>query len=114
VVDVTGTDIALYLNNVNLDNVIMNDTNTFIDSFGIIDVTETNTGLYLSSVSFSSIILNDTGSPVSVSDGWCHPPDSDITLQCWLWCPTLLIDIFSVIDVVSDRLTDTAGPRMHP
>jgi hypothetical protein len=69
VVDVTGTDIALYLYNVDLDNVIMNDTNTFIDSFGIIDVTETNTGLCLSSVSFSSIILNDTGSPVSVSDG---------------------------------------------
>jgi hypothetical protein len=56
VVYVTETDTALYLNNVNLDNVILNDTETFVDSAGLVDVTETDTGLCLSSVSFPSII----------------------------------------------------------
>jgi hypothetical protein len=64
VVDVTKTDSALYLNNVGLDNVILNNTDTFIDSVGLVDVIETDTGLCLSSVSFPSIILNDTGTHV--------------------------------------------------
>jgi hypothetical protein len=46
----------------------------------------------------------------SVSDGWHHPLDSGIVLQCQLWCPTLVFDIYSVIDAVSNRLTDTIGP----
>jgi hypothetical protein len=86
VVDVTETNTALCLNSVNLDNCILNCTDTFIDSVGLVDVTETDTGLCLSSVSLPSVILNDTDTPVIVLEGWCHPPDSDITLQCWLWC----------------------------
>jgi hypothetical protein len=61
---VTEIDTALCLNNVNLGNVIFNDTDSFVDSVSLIDVTETDTGLCLSSVSFPSIILNDTGTPV--------------------------------------------------
>jgi hypothetical protein len=44
-----------------------------------------------------------------VSDGWHHPPDSGIILQCQLWCLTLVFNISNVIDVVSDRLTNTIG-----
>jgi hypothetical protein len=80
VVDVKETDTAIYLNSVGLDNVILNDNYTFIDSVGLIDVIDTNTRLCLSSVGFPSVILNDTGTPISVSNGWRHPPDSDITL----------------------------------
>jgi hypothetical protein len=109
VVDVTETDIAFYLNNVGLDNVILNDTDTFIDSVDLINVIDTDTGLCLSSVSFPSIILNDTGTPVSVSDGWCHPAHSIITLCCPLWWPTLVFDISSVVDTMSDWLTDIAA-----
>jgi hypothetical protein len=43
VVDVTEIDIAHCLNSVGLDNVILNDTNTFVDSVVLIDVTKTNT-----------------------------------------------------------------------
>jgi hypothetical protein len=85
VVDATEINTALCLNNVSLDNCILNYTDTFIDSVGLVDVTETDTGLCLSSVSLPSVILNDTDTPVLVLEGWCHPPDSDITLQCWLW-----------------------------
>jgi hypothetical protein len=109
-VDITETDTALCLNNVSFDNVILNDTDTFIDNIDLVDVTYTNTRLCLSSVGFPSVILKDTGTPVSVSDGWRHPPDSGITLQCRLWCLTLVFDISSVIDTVSDRLSDTADP----
>jgi hypothetical protein len=42
VVDVTETDTAHCLN-VGLDNVILNDTNTFVDNVGLIDVTKTDT-----------------------------------------------------------------------
>jgi hypothetical protein len=80
VIDVTETDTALCLNSVSLDNVILNDTDTFADSVGLIDVTKTDTGLCLRSVGFSSVILNDIGTLVSVSDIWHHPPDSGITL----------------------------------
>jgi hypothetical protein len=45
-----------------------------------------------------------------VSDGCLHPPDSGITLQCRLWCPTLVFDISSVVDAISDQLIDNAGP----
>jgi hypothetical protein len=45
-----------------------------------------------------------------VSDGWHHPLDSGITLQCRLWYLTLVFDISSVIDAVLDRLTDTTYP----
>jgi hypothetical protein len=48
--------------------------------------------------------------PFSGSNGWCHPPDSSIALQCQLWCPTLVFDISNVVDAVSDRLTNTADP----
>jgi hypothetical protein len=64
VVDVTETDTTLSLNSVGLGNVILNDTDTFIDSVGVIDVIETDTRLGLSSVGFPSIILNDTATPV--------------------------------------------------
>jgi predicted RNase H-like nuclease len=64
VVDVTETDTAFYLNSVILDNVILNDTDTFIDSASLVDVIENDTGLCLSSVDFPSIILNDTGTPI--------------------------------------------------
>jgi hypothetical protein len=64
VVDVTETNIALCLNNASLDNVILNDTKTFIDSVSLIDVTETNIRLCLSSVNFSNVILNDIGTPI--------------------------------------------------
>jgi hypothetical protein len=50
VVDVTETNIALCLNNVGRGNVILNDTDTFIDNVGLVDVTDT--GLGLSSVGF--------------------------------------------------------------
>jgi hypothetical protein len=49
VVHVTEINTALWLNNTGLDNVILNDTNTFVDSVGLIDV------------GFPSVILNDTG-----------------------------------------------------
>jgi hypothetical protein len=97
VVDVTEIDTAHCFNSVSLDNVILNDTDTFIDSVGLVDVTDTNTGLCLISVDFSSIILNDIGTPVSMSNGWHHPPDSDITLQCWLCYPIMVFDIFIVL-----------------
>jgi hypothetical protein len=96
VVYVTETDTALYLNNVNLDNVILNDTETFADSAGLVDVTETDTRLCLSSVGFPSIILNDAGTPILVLDGWCHTLNSGIILQCRLWWPTLVFDISSI------------------
>jgi hypothetical protein len=108
VVDVTETNIALCLNNVGRGNVILNDTDTFIDNVGLVDVTDT--GLGLSSVGFPGIILNDTSTPILVLDGWRHPLDSGITWQCRLWCSTLVFDISSVVDAVSDRLTDTVGP----
>jgi hypothetical protein len=63
-VDVIEIDIGLYLNNVGLDNVILNDTDTFVDSVSLIDVIETDIGLCLSSVNFPSVILNDMGTPV--------------------------------------------------
>jgi hypothetical protein len=68
----------------------------------VVDVSETDTALYLNSVSLDNVILNDTGTPILVSDGWRHPPDSGITLQCQLWCPTLVFDISSVNDAVLD------------
>jgi hypothetical protein len=108
VVDVTETNTALCLNSVGLGNVIVNDTDTFIDNASLVDVIETDTGLCLSSVSFPTVILNDTGTPVSVSGGWHHPLDSGITLQCRLWCPTLVFVISNVVDAVLDQLTDTA------
>jgi hypothetical protein len=110
VVDVSETDTALYLNSVGLDNDILNDTDTFVDSVGLIDIIEIDIVLCLSSVGFPSVILNDTGTPILVSDGWRHPPDSGITLQCQLWCPTLVFDISSINDAVLDWFTDTAGP----
>jgi hypothetical protein len=64
VVDVTETNTALCLNIVSIDNVILNNTNTFIHSVGLVDVTETDIELCLNSVSFSSVILNDTSTPV--------------------------------------------------
>jgi hypothetical protein len=67
-VDITETDTALCLNSVSFDNVILNDTDTFIDNIGLVDVTYTNTRLCLSSVGFPSVILKDTGTPVSVSE----------------------------------------------
>jgi hypothetical protein len=82
VVDVIETDTALCSNSVDVDNVILNDTSTFVDSVFLIDVTGTDTGLCFSSVGFLSVILNDTGTPVSMSDEWHHPPNSGITLQC--------------------------------
>jgi hypothetical protein len=45
-----------------------------------------------------------------VSDGWGHPSDSGITLQCRLWYLTLVFDISSAVDTVSDWLTDIVGP----
>jgi hypothetical protein len=69
VVDATETDTALCLNSVSLDNVILNDTHTFVDSVDLIDATETDTGLCLSRVRFPSVILNGTGTPV-FSVGW--------------------------------------------
>jgi hypothetical protein len=82
VVDVIETDTALCSNSVDVDNVILNDTGTFVDSVFLIDVTGIDTGVCLSSVGFLSVILNGTGTPVSMSDGWHHPSDSGITLQC--------------------------------
>jgi hypothetical protein len=79
-IDVIETDTTLCLNTVGLDNVILNDTDTFIDSVGLVDVTKTDTRHCLSSVSFPSIILNDAGTLVSVSDRRHHPLDSGITL----------------------------------
>jgi hypothetical protein len=38
--DVTEINTALYLNSVGLDNVILNDTDTFVDSVGLVDVTK--------------------------------------------------------------------------
>jgi hypothetical protein len=70
VVDVSKTDTALCLNNVSLDNVILNDTDTFIYSVGLIDVTDIDIGLCLRSVGFPSVILIDTVTPISVLDGW--------------------------------------------
>jgi hypothetical protein len=64
VVDGTKTDTALCLNGVDLDNVILNDTDTFVDSVSPVDVRETNTGLCSSSVGFPSVILTDNGTPV--------------------------------------------------
>jgi hypothetical protein len=64
VVDVTKNDTALFLNNVGIDNVILNNIDTFIDSVDLLDVTLTDTGHCLSSVSFSSVILNDNGTPI--------------------------------------------------
>jgi hypothetical protein len=64
VVDVTETNTSLCLNNLTLDNVILNGTDTFIDSVGLIDVTEIDTGPCLRSVDFSSIILNNTSTLV--------------------------------------------------
>jgi hypothetical protein len=110
VVDVTKTDTTVCLNNVGPDNVILNNTDTFIDRVGLVDVTETDNGHCLCSVSFPSIILKDTGTSILVSNGWHHPPDSGITLQCRLWCPTLVFDISSVVDIVSDRFIDIACP----
>jgi hypothetical protein len=107
VVDVIQIDTALCLNCAGLDNVILNDTYTFVDSVFLIDVIETDIRHCLSSVGFPSVILNDTSTPVSVSDRWHHPPDSGITLQCPIWCPTLVFKISSVVDAMLDRLTDT-------
>jgi hypothetical protein len=109
-VDVIEIDTAVCLSSVSFDNVILNDTDTFVDNVSLVDVTYTNSGLCLSSVCFPRVILNGTGTPVSVSNGWRHPPDSGITLQCRLSCLTLVFDIFSVVDAVSDRLSDTADP----
>jgi hypothetical protein len=92
VVDVAETDTSLCLSNVGLENVIFNDIDTFVDSVVLVNVTDTDTRLCLSSAGFPSVILNDIGTPVLVSDGWRHPPDSGITLQCRLWCPTLVFD----------------------
>jgi hypothetical protein len=66
VVDVIETNIVLCLNNVHLDHVILNDTDTFIDSVDLFDVTETGSELCLSSVGFPSIILNNTGTPIFI------------------------------------------------
>jgi hypothetical protein len=99
---VKKTNTTLCLNSVSLDNVIFNDTDTFVDSVGLVDVTKIDIGLCLSSVDFPSVILNNSGTLVSVSDGWCHPPDSGITLQCQLLCSTLIFDILCVVDGVSD------------
>jgi hypothetical protein len=63
-IDVTEMDTALFLKSVDIDSVILNDTNTFVDNVDLDDVTESDTGLCLSSVGFPSIILNDTGTPV--------------------------------------------------
>jgi hypothetical protein len=68
VVDVIEINIALCLKSIGLDNVILDDTDTFVDSVGLVDVIEIDTRLCLNSVSFPSIILNDTGTPVLVSD----------------------------------------------
>jgi hypothetical protein len=76
VVDDTKIDTTLFLNNVSLDNVILNNTDTFVDSVGLVDVTLTDTGCCLISVSFPSVILNNTGTPISVSDRRRHPPDN--------------------------------------
>jgi hypothetical protein len=64
VVDVTKTDTALCLNSAGLDNDILNDTDTFIDSVDLVDVTETDTGFCLSSVGFPSVTLNDLDTPI--------------------------------------------------
>jgi hypothetical protein len=69
VVDVTETNTAICLNSFNLDNVILKDSDTFIDSVSIVNVTEIDIGLCLSRVGFPSINLNDTGTPV-FSVGW--------------------------------------------
>jgi hypothetical protein len=75
-VDVIEIDTAVCLSSVSFDNVILNDTDTFVDNVSLVDVTYTNSGLCLSSVCFPRVILNGTGTPVSVSNGWRHPPDS--------------------------------------
>jgi hypothetical protein len=64
VVDVTETDTALCLNSVGLDNVILNDIDTFIDIVGLVEVIKIDTGVCLSIVDFPSVILNDTSTPV--------------------------------------------------
>jgi hypothetical protein len=64
VVDVTKTNTTLCLNSVGLDNVILNDTDTFVDSVDLIDVTETDTELCLSSVDFPIVTLNDPHTPI--------------------------------------------------
>jgi hypothetical protein len=69
VVDGTEISIAFCLNSVGLDNVILNDIDTFVDSVSLIDVTEIDIGLCLNSVGFPSVILNDIGTPV-FSFGW--------------------------------------------
>jgi hypothetical protein len=64
VVDVTESDTTLCLNSVGLDNVLLNDTDSFVESVGLIDATETDNGLGFTSVGFPSIILNDSGTPI--------------------------------------------------
>jgi hypothetical protein len=44
--------------------VSLNDTDSFVESVGLIDATETDNGLGLTSVGFPSIILNDSGTPI--------------------------------------------------
>jgi hypothetical protein len=69
VVDVTETDTRLCLKSVDLDNVILNDTDTFVDSVSLVDVTKTDIGLCLSSVGFLASSSTTLVLPFSLSDG---------------------------------------------
>jgi hypothetical protein len=42
-----------------------------------------------------------------VSDGWDHLPDNDIMFQC----QALLFDNSSIVDAISDGLTDITCPN---